>query len=341
MDNLIFKSFTNDLLNLYLKTKSSSIEKLFITASMWPDKGIAQIHPSNWLKNNSSVKKMLKNPLVYDALVIMEGLRDSLKGLGPQQMMVEMFKISGKALSVVPIIQLFNNFLGDESINDLLDPYKDIIKNLAALPPVPGVKEAGEEEKAEIYDDLNTIVNKYDEAVESGGQEAIKTQKAQKMDMFSNLLQKFSAELADVFQRANIPEAAQAVQSGALAQPNVMGRAYPLAPITAYKSETAQHIVDEVMRNYRPTSVNRNYEFIKDQVLTGIGMKSSVEEDIEDINIEKFMNPNSEERQKHYNEIMQKPEKTLSLTDEQWLHPPVITFLTIIFYLMRKKMYAR
>lgn len=344
MGNFTIKSFSSDLLNLYLKTRNRKVENLFITASTWFDKGVVLMHPSKWLKSNPGIKKTLHNSLVYDALIAMESLKDGLKGLNPQRMMSEIFKLSGQGkinISIVPIIQAFNSFLDDESIGEILDPYADIIKNLSMLPPVPGRSLQGEGEKEEIYSDLSTIEKEYSNAIEFGEQEEIKHIKVHKMDMFSNLLQKFSSELAATFQRANMPQVAQQISRGALTQPNVIGNVYPLAPITSYKSEMAQHIVDEVLRNYYPSSLNRNYEFIKDQVLSGIGMKPSVEEENEDVNVEQFMEADEGERQKHYREIMQRPEKTISMTDEQWLHQPVITLLTTIFYLMRKKIYAR
>jgi len=215
-----FKCFTNDVLDLYCRTKISEVESIFIK--------LANVAPDTfwrWLLKNNRIHQSLINSSVYDALDTLSHIR-SLFSYGQnidKSTVVRTLNSNTRNMKTMPVILAMNNLIDNEEVKDILQPYRDIIELVASF---MSSKDNPIDEN-DVLQDINTIKNLYFKSSfvdEEGSTDTIKISIQQKrVNMLQNLLTRFSDDTANAAESSGMSELATAIKSGILAKPFTAG----------------------------------------------------------------------------------------------------------------------
>lgn len=213
-----FNTFTKDILELYCKTGNKTIESVFIK--------LANIEIDvfwKWLLRNNRIRASIINSSVYDALDVLSNIRNSFSYGQPidKSTLVRTLAANPRNAKTIPIIIAMKELVDDQSVSDLLQPYRDIIDEVAER-----FKDKNAlDQKADIITDLSTIKSLYlKSAVEEIDNKPEKESIPQKrISMLQYLLTKFSDDIAVAAESSKMPELASAVRSGILAKPIYSG----------------------------------------------------------------------------------------------------------------------
>jgi len=324
--------FSNDVRDLYVKTKISDVEDLFVK--------IAQTYEQNlttWLTSKpskSNVKPQISNPSIYEALSVLEQVRQQYPDTFTS---ADLIGYKGKK-PITPYLPLIASFayVQDEEAQSVLFPYKKIINVCATLKsPDSGKLLMSEIPLENIAQDLKLIheafVNRDSPKPKDEFQKTKKeTKKEKKRNMFSNLLEKFSLEVQGAARRTNMNDFAIALGNGILANPMALKKYVSLPDANTYMWNEIRRLVKVVLRNLDRSDVQSNYNFIKERSMYFTSMISNEEltefykSRLGNTDFSQFMGENN---------LPKEPleEETISITDAQLLNPEYLSMITMFF----------
>jgi len=326
--------FSNDLRDLYIKTKDSNVEDLFIK--------VAQTYNDNiqkWLSSEKaigSVKPQLRNPEVYDALLTLKKIR-ARHPISISVPEVIAYFDKSKESSVFPIIVSFASIENDKA-ESVLAPFSDIITTFSSF-------SADIEIPIEsIIEDLITIHTAFVEGIEdkksTGTQEYERTKKQtlkqKKINMFSGMLKLFSGEIEGAARRIGKDDFANALAKGVLVNPTGIKQHVDIGNIDPYMWNESRRLVKFVMANLGDVNVSQNYNFAKERCMYFMSMIN--EKDLlnlydhrrQEIDMSKFMDEDSPVDDFTLDN-MKTDIRSISATDVQLLNPDYLAMVSAFF----------
>jgi len=322
--------FSNDLRDLYVKTKDRSVEDLFIK--------VAQTYNQNlqkWLSSETTinlVKPQLRNPEVYDALLTLKKMRIKHPISISVPEVISYFDKS-KESSMFPIIVSFASIKNDKA-ESVLAPFNDIIVTCSSFRsdieiPIESITE-------DLITIHNLFVQKLEEQKPSGTQEYEKTRKQtvkqKKVKMFAGLLRLFSGEIEGAARRIGKNDFADAIGKGIIVDPSGIKQYVPIGDINPYMWNEARRIVKAVVSNLGDSNTNTNYNLAKERCMYFISMISA--EDLlslydqrrQEVDVSLLMDEG-----KTIDDNMFNNAKSLSSTDAQLLNPKYLAMVSVFF----------
>jgi len=322
--------FGNDIRDLYVETKNSDVEDLFIR--------IAQSYNQNlqkWLSYGhtiQTVKPLLSDPEVYDALLVLNQIRSKHPVSVSVPDIISFFDKS-KSSSLFPIVVSFSGIQNDQA-ESVLAPFKDIVNTCSVF-------EADIEISLEsITQDLVTVHNSFMDYVagKNNGEKEFKKQKKptkreQKMSMFAGMLRRFSGEIESAARRIGQNDFADALGKGILANLNSMKQHAPVGDIDTYMWNEAARISKSVLQNLGDLNVDSNYNFAKERCMHFMSMISTADllafykGRSGDVDMSSFM----DEETMPDESVLGKELQSLSITDAQLLNPDYLAMVSAFF----------
>lgn len=317
-----FYLFTKDLRDLYLKTKLSSIESLYLKC--------AQSYASvfgNWILKNNEIRDSLADPQVYDALKVLVRIRTKYPDSVSQSDVIKYFM--NNTSPAIPVIVAFNQLL-TTPLENILTPYKDIIVATSSfqgdMPDAEAVKSDLEIIQKLFLDAQSGTKDKKIYAPKKG------TKTQQKMQMFSWLLKTFSADISKAASNVGLDNFADAISNGAIAKPETLSRYVNGIDINAFTWEYARKMAKFINQNLGELSYNSNYNFVKEKAMSFVGFTDPIEllklYNLRDENIDmtQLMDPDKVDES-----VLMEDVESLSVSDAQWLDPGLLSILSAFF----------
>jgi len=360
MKNNEIYQLSQDLIHLYAKVQHKGIEDLYIeclsqvedTSSIEKPSGIDDQNAFwEWIKENHAKFVGKTRSSVATALAVLRLSKEyrldvanfTFAMLAPKKDLNEtMMKIRNQARpDTFGTISSLRPLIDDPSFNQFLEPFRGEIETASE-------KFSGDIDASIIRDDINLIVEAYRSTVATSSDKPGMTLTKPKIDpkqvkiyqiqMFSSLLNRASQDVAGEMERLGYNDAAQKIRAGALSQPNVLNQIVPLEQTTTITTRMAEEVVDKILNRYEPENIESNYEIIKKDALANVGAQFE-EPPQREFDPSQYMGEKLDVN-KIYEEIEERPKST-KIKGGWWTHPPILTMLTMIFYLMRKKIYGR
>jgi len=317
-----------DIRDLYIKTKNSNVEGLFIKMS--------QAHNTHLLKWLSSpqgyqdIAPMLSNSNVFETLSVLKQIRQQFPVSVSMSDIFEYFhKNKNPALDTI----IAFSHVQSGKAESILSPFKDIIMVCSKFDLPVGVS------VGDITQDLGIIHDAFVEFMDAKTAEGEKeyqstkklTTKEKKTAMFSGMLQKFSSEVAGAANRAGKVDLADAVNMGYLFKPEELGRYTTIVRLTGYQAKEIQKLVKYVstIKNLDSSKVDANYNYVKEKLMIGLQMISEKElvdiysRRMNTVDSSQFMNPEMLSNPK----VSQQDMETLNVSDASLLSPRYLTVL--------------
>lgn len=359
-------SLSHDLLKLYCKTKCPKVEDLYLRVfaaakvsfydlnrkiKKWQDKhdqlvlGLDILNALDWIYDwfDESNYGTEANPLA---------LKDAKKRLNPKTVS-----------QILPAI--YNETSGP--FGTLLGPAKPFLK--AFIDQAGRAKETlrPDSVKEEVIKDLTKI---QDWLIKEGPEQVVTPEEsAQRAQMYTALLQKFSGDLAKAFYNAvetvggsNTPQGKQyiniltQIRQGALADSNKFSGVLDL-PINQLMYREAEEVVDLILPRSSQPYFAQNVEIIKNKALKFVGATPKPDPYKPETHEKGYEKPAPLPEQvrqdpskakftdytptaKDFEEDEKRRRETI-IPDEQWMSPSVIAMLCIVFNVMRREIYGK
>jgi len=330
-DDINLKSFTNDILDLYCKTRISEVEGLFIKLS-----SIEVGYFWKWLSRNNKVRISLSNASVYDALDILSHLR-SIFPYGKAINKGTLVKTIHSNAKVIPIIITMESLLKKNAINDILQPYSDILEAVKGMFPYENITD-----EDDILSDLNIIRTLY---LKTGVKEesAPKIKESiqdKRTNMLQYLLSRFNEEIAGAANASGMNELATAIRGGILAKSPDAGldKYITIEYFNKSKMKNCEMLAEYIVKrpHYEPEWGEYNHGMIKVTLMRDSG--NLTQEQVLKIvsDYENSIDPLSKfEKEKdgmHKGFDLQK-----NISIDKMLNPNYLLLLCIFFVILRSK----
>ena len=265
--------FSDDILRLYVKTGSKKIQREFIKLCS-SEQLVTYIKsrdfqnlPFNNAQTASALGSLVKMrgklgpaPTLPEAVTYIVGGAISNPDLQTMRAFAEMVGTHSEVLSpFTNILQYMDHFSGDAvPSSSLFDPDLEMVHE-AYLVKV----------ESDLYGDYG---------VAGGGRKA--TKKEQLASMFSEMVSRFSNDIAGVANRTGNPELASAIQGGALLNIAELSQHIEVGKIDYHIKGQADRILKMIMKNLDADRAESNYEYIKEKMfgfLSLVSLKELVE----------------------------------------------------------------
>ena len=332
INGINLKSFTNDILDLYCKTRVSEVEGIFIKLA-----NIEVGYFWKWLSKNNKIRISLSNSSVYDALDILSHLR-SIFPYGKAINKSTLVKTIHSNAKIIPIIITMESLLNKNVINDILQPYSDIIEAVKGI--FPYEEAIGE---PDILSDLNMIRALY---LKTGVKEEepypkIKESIQEKRtNMLQYLLSRFNEEVAGAANASGMNELATAIRGGILSKSPDAGldKYIRIENFDKSKMKTCEMLADYIVKkpHYESEWGEYNYGMTKITLMRDSG--NLTQEQVMKIvsDYEKSINPMSDFKKEkdgmHKGFDLQK-----NISIDKMLNPNYLLLLCIFFVILRSK----
>jgi len=345
-------SLSNDLRDLYCRTKNSKIENLFIRVAQENDDQFIK-----WLSSNKKIKSQLDNPEVLETLVVLSSLRKKY----PSQPTIEnpspaLFGKEDVVKSVwdqsisrrTPHILAFSSLINDRRVSSILEPFKDIILKYAEtlsttrnpVNPSDIINDLLKIEEAYRRDIEDKIDRPYDDFA---GLDAVRpkkeTRQQKKFKLFTYLFRRFSEEIYGAANRAGNPFLANKIKGeGVLADPVSLAQILKGQSIPYQMLKEAERLAKTVLKNLDENRHEFNYEAIKMGVMMFAGTMSS----------DQLMNFYNQKRKEESKELVsllsdedkdeaeaeESPIASLPVQDKQWINPRALQMISAVLYFL-------
>ena len=337
MTNREFKCFTDDVLDLYCRTKISEVESVFIK--------LANVEPDpfwKWLLKNNRVRQSLINSSVYDALDILSHIRSIFSYGQPidKSTVVRTLNSNAKNMKTMPVILAMNNLVDNNEVKDILQPYRDIIEMIGSF---MSSKDNPLNEN-DIIQDLNTIKNLYFKSnvqEKTSEEDKVKETIPQKrINMLRYLLTRFSDDIANAAASSGMSELAAAAKSGILAKPFNVGlnKYIKFENFDTSKIKNCERLAEYILKKpqYEFRWGDHNHDTIEMELMKYVG--ALTKEEMLDIITEY-------ERAVDPMEKLQNEEETMysgynlsgRISIDQRLNPDYLLLLSTFFVFLRNK----
>jgi len=317
-----FYLFTKDLRDLYIKTKLSSIESLYVKC--------AQSYTNtfgNWVLKNNEIRDTLADPQVYDALKVLVRMRIRYPDGISHGDVIKYFV--NNTSPAIPVIVAFNQLLTTH-LENILTPYKDIIVATSSfqgdLPNTDVIKSDLETIQKLFLDAQSAVKDKKTYVPRKG------TKTQQKIQMFSWLFKSFSGDVSKAASNSGLNNFADVINNGALAKPETLSRYVDGIDINGFTWEYAGKMAKYINQNLGELSYNPNYNFVKEKVMSFVGFVDPIEllklynyRD-ENIDMTQLMDPDKADES-----ILMEDVESLNVNDAQWLDPDLLSMLSAFF----------
>jgi len=332
MKNPYLYNLMEDVKGLYLKTSNGSLEDQFIALSQ-----AYQNELLKWL-GKGKVTAQLQDSGVLNALYLLAQLRRK----HPQQVtvpdVVEYFS-KERQVESLSYIMSFANFLGDERVKSVIDPFKDII---VAVSRFSGGKEINLEG---VLNDLISLQKDFSGYLEKqidkpyadyGVSKQPRQTKRQKLtNMFSYLLRTFSEEIASAAERNGLEQFANGLRQGILAKAAPVGieRYMSFPKLSGDKWKIARKLANYVAENTDDRFRQYNHDLVEIALLNVAGQLTKEdfyrfkEKTEEAKDVSRFM---AEEEE--LGEDQEKVDYGIEILDDNRLNPEYIYMLSIFLF---------
>jgi hypothetical protein len=317
---VILYRFTKDLKALYLKTGVGAIEELFVRCAQTYDQQVI-----DWLGKNPQIKGQLSNPEVYDALIFLAKMK---KKFGSPVKAPQFYSyLVSNPEPAISTIMAFPSLIGEESVEPVLDPFRDIISLMTHL-------SGDARDPAEVLPDLQIISKKFQEKQETdveGYWPVKRTKQQEKLRMFSTLLQRFTNDVSGAASRSGLDEFASFIREGGLAKPNILENHVPIQ-ISPFMWKQAQSMVQYVLKNLGDLNLVPNYNFVKERAMDFVGLTNPQElvemynKREETMDLSKFMDPDDVDESVLMEDIV-----SITPSDADLLNPSLLSMLAAFF----------
>jgi hypothetical protein len=263
--NNIYSEITNDILKLYCSIKEPKLESLFIRLASLENF-------SNWVSRNGKIKTELNIPSVYDAFVALSDLRATFQ-FGQKIDRQTVWKIIQPNKSVIPIILGLNELVDVDIVKDIIQQYRDIIKEISEYMSMPLPN------KDELYEDVLKIRNTYYKEVidEDIGEIKKESIPQQRKNMFQYLLIRFSEDVASAADNSGLKDLANGIRSGILSKPVPAGLSRYLNFNNVDKSQIdiAKKLAEYIIKRYDPKFSDINHSIVETTIMGKAGVLTS------------------------------------------------------------------
>jgi len=260
-----------DILNLYCKTKYSSIEAVYLKIAQTAKEPFPK-----WLRDNEGkLRKKVNEPDVLYSLFTLIDIYDTL-GASPEFYRRDIMgkfnddrTTAEKVAYFLPTVMAMGDLVGGF---DILAPYANII-NLICSEDITGidVKDA-----SAIEQDLTTITEAYYGTDTRVGLPPEKSKNASKTrkQMFLLLLDRFSKELSSIAGSQGLPEFSKALLNGLLVMPipNGIGKYINMNYTSLSSANLAKKIASQILNYPDEKYFMQHYDLINLEAMSKAGV---------------------------------------------------------------------
>jgi hypothetical protein len=339
--NDIYEQFKDDLLTLYCKVKTPSVEDVFIRFAST----IETVDFKDWVKaNERNLRSQVGNFKILDLLILLSNIRENLSTndqVNKSKLAKYIFSAPQKQQDAMAYLWAFDSIIKEGS-NRILTPFAGIVDNLINTFKQEGTKDANKEqaEKESTLKDLKIIHDLYiNRASPITVKEQMPSIKKQKVNMFQNLLSTFQNEISGAYEAQGMNDQAQQIKGGLLARSVGYGAGVDtiinLSPLTPLQINSVESLVNEVLKKSDGRWISYNHDLVENVLLREAGAMSP--EEFRQIQT-------AYEKNKDILEELKDDDKTpfssygTNATVDQRLNPKFIHLLSLFFGNLKKKL---